>query len=727
MSRMDELKKTFFEESAEQLEAMETGLTDLREDSSSDDTINAVFRAVHSIKGGAGIFGFERLVEFAHVFETVLDAIRHGSLAAAPDIIDVLFTANDLLADLVESARSEVDLPASHESDSRTALEQLINKGSAGSSSEENETEAAPADFDGFDFTPVRVDSFDTPEGNLAERTYTIAFRPKPALLTGNKDLLVLLRELRALGALELNAQADALPRLSEFAPDQVYVGWQGTLRTQSARQDIEEIFRPVLNECELEITELGSPPIVADVDKASVVNVPGLNQTDKVAAVPVEAGNDSAPVHDAVSDEASEAAKEARAGSASKASNTTIRVDLDRIDRVVNMVGELVIAQARMSQIVQDLPEETTNQLWKTLDEVTHHTRELKNSVMAMRAQPVKSVFQRMTRLVREVSAKTSKKVHLDMTGENTEVDKTIIERLSDPLIHIIRNSIDHGIETPAERLARGKSETGTVRLSADQRGGRIVIEVSDDGAGINSERVLKKAREKGLVDPNATLSEDEVNNLIFLPGFSTADVVSDISGRGVGMDVVRRNIQDLGGRITLKSVAGRGMTIQLALPLTLAVMDGMIIRVGYETFVMPISAIVECLRPNRSDVRNLVGTHGTLQLRGNIVPLVHLGGLLQVEASTKVASDGVVIIIEASDSTRLGLVIDELCGHQQVVIKSIEENYHSVPGIAAATILGNGRVAFILDVEKLPEMVREEENRLGVARQRGVRSAAA
>jgi len=609
MTRMDELKKTFFVESNEQLEAMETGLTDLREGSGSDDTINAVFRAVHSIKGGAGIFGYERLVEFSHVFETVLDAIRHGSLAAAPDVIDVLFAANDMLTDLVESARSDVNLPLDYEADCRVFLERLTGKSPAiGAGAGEAEM-AAPADFDGIDFTPVRAEDF--------------------------------------------NAQDENLP---------------------------EQFFEQV-----------------------------------------VPAGTDAAL------DETADAAKNARIDGIAKAVTTTIRVDLDRIDRVVNMVGELVIAEAMLSEIVQELPEDTSNRLWKTFDEVVHHTRELKNSVMAMRAQPVKSVFQRMTRLVRELSAKTGKKVHLEMVGENTEVDKTIIECLSDPLVHIIRNSIDHGIESPADRAARGKNETGTVRLSADQRGGRIVIEVSDDGAGIDCERVLKKAREKGLVDAGASLSEDEINNLIFLPGFSTVETASEISGRGVGMDVVRRNILDIGGRILLKSVPGQGMTIQLALPLTLAVMDGMIIRVGNETFVLPISAIVECLRPNSADVRNLLGARGTLQLRGAIVPLVNLTDLLQVESVAQAASDGVVIIVETSDGVRLGLMADELCGHQQIVIKSIEENYHCVAGIAAATILGNGCVAFILDIEKLPELSQEAESQLRSANPQDIRSAAA
>jgi len=368
--------------------------------------------------------------------------------------------------------------------------------------------------------------------------------------------------------------------------------------------------------------------------------------------------------------------------------------------------VGELVIAQAMLGKIVQDLPEGTSGHLAQILEEVIHHTRELKDSVMSMRAQPVSSVFQRMPRLVRELSTKTEKKVRLEMSGETTEVDRSIIERLGDPLTHIIRNSVDHGIEAPADRLAAGKNEEGTIRLSAEHRGGKIVIAVSDDGAGINSERVLKKAREKGLVSPDAVLSEDEISNLIMLPGFSTAEAVSDISGRGVGMDVVRSNIQDIGGRISLKSERGRGMTIQLALPLTLAVMDGMVIKVGRQTYVMPLSSIIECLRPARTDISNLVGSRGMLQLRGEFVPLVHLGDLLDISSTAGDGGESVVIITDAGEGSRFGLVVDELCGHQQVVIKSIEESYGSVPGIAAATILGNGRVAFILDVEKLNDL---------------------
>jgi two-component system chemotaxis sensor kinase CheA len=403
---------------------------------------------------------------------------------------------------------------------------------------------------------------------------------------------------------------------------------------------------------------------------------------------------------------ESAEAAKP-QARSAKPAATTT-RIELEKIDRVVNMVGELVIAQAMLGQIVHDLPEGVSDRLSQILDEVVHHTRELKDGLMSMRAQAVGAVFQRMPRLVRETAVRVSKKVRIELAGETTEVDRSIIERLADPLTHIIRNSVDHGIEVPAARLAAGKPEEGTIRLSAEHRGSRIVIEVADDGAGINSERVLQKAREKGLIGADAVLSEDEVNNLIMLPGFSTAETVSDISGRGVGMDVVRTNIQEIGGRISLQSVRGRGTTIQLALPLTLAVMDGMVIKVGRQTYVMPMSAIVECLRPPRSYINNLVGTRGMLQLRGDLVPLVYLGDLLDVRTN-ETANENVVIITDAGEGARLGLVADELCGHQQVVVKSIEESYGPVPGVAAATILGNGSVALILDVEKLSDLAAD------------------
>jgi two-component system, chemotaxis family, sensor kinase CheA len=363
------------------------------------------------------------------------------------------------------------------------------------------------------------------------------------------------------------------------------------------------------------------------------------------------------------------------------------------------------------LGQLLQNLRSDGDGRLAQVIDDVFLHTRELKNSVMSMRAQPVRSVFQRMSRLVRELCTKTGKRVHLEMFGEGTEVDKTVIERLSDPLTHIIRNAMDHGIEKPERRRDLGKPEEGKITLLADQRSSRIVIEISDDGGGIDPERVIKKARDNGLIPMEGHLTEDEINNLIFLPGFSTASGISEISGRGVGMDVVRRNVQELGGRISLRSTPGKGMTIQLSLPLTLAVMDGMIVKVATETYVMPISSIVECIRPSASEFHALLGTRGALRLRGAIVPIVYLAELFALAAACECTDESTVIIIETSEGVRLGIVVDQLLGHQQVVIKSIEENYGAVPGIAGATILGDGHVAFILDAERLGEFAKEPE----------------
>jgi two-component system, chemotaxis family, sensor kinase CheA len=706
MASLDQLKQTFFEECNEALQQIEAGLTEIRGGHTSDDTVNAVFRAVHSVKGGAGIFGFEALVEFAHVFETLLDGVRRGSLTATPETIDVLLSASDVLSDLVQMSQGGETVPSGFGNECRTALEHIIEQDSEGAAGDDNSP--APAEFEGLDFTPVPMDFTPVPvDADAADvvRTYAITFRPKPEMLKKANEPLYILRNLRKLGTLDLVAHLDGLPELTELDADHPHIWWAGTLQTSAPRAQVDEVFEFVIDDCDLEIVDTTPASIPASVPESVSPSAPAAEEQHVVApplAPDLPAGK-PAPVA-AVGDRV-ETAPTARTPTA-KAAATTTRIELERIDRVVNMVGELVIAQAMLGQIVQELPEGTSGRLSQILEEVIHHTRELKDSVMSMRAQPVGSVFQRMPRLVRELSTKTAKKVRLEMVGETTEVDRSIIERLGDPLTHIIRNSVDHGIESPAERLAAGKNEEGTIRLSAEHRGGRIVIEIKDDGAGINSERVLKKAREKGLVSADATLTEDEISNLIMLPGFSTAETISDISGRGVGMDVVRSNIQDIGGRISVKSERGRGMTIQLALPLTLAVMDGMVIKTGQQTYVMPLSSIVECLRPARSEVSNLIGTSGMLHLRGEFVPLVLLGDLLEIGSNVGDSGDSVVIITDAGEGSRFGLVVDELCGHQQVVIKSIEESYGSVPGIAAATILGNGRVAFILDVEKLSDL---------------------
>jgi two-component system chemotaxis sensor kinase CheA len=711
MPSLDQLKQTFFDECDEALQQIEAGLTEIGEGGHNDETVNAVFRGVHSVKGGAGIFGFDALVEFAHVFETVLDGLRHGTLPATPETVEVLLSAADVLSDLVQMSRSGADIPPGFGGECRALLEQIIGQ-DANAAADGDDGAPAPADFDGLDFMPVPVD-FDAIAADSGTREFELTFRPKPGMLKKANEPLYLLRELGKLGELALTAHTELVPALANLETDHPYIWWTATLKTATAgRAEIEGVFEFVIDDCDLEISEASGQIIGFDSGMESAEAPVAVVPVDTVMSEP-----SFAPVVEEPSPEPSKkveavtaqpvvmAAAGAARAAPPKPTATTTRIELERIDRVVNMVGELVIAQAMLGQTVQELPEGTSLRLSQILEEVIHHTRELKDSVMSMRAQPVSSVFQRMPRLVRELAAKTKKRVRLETVGETTEVDRSIIERLSDPLTHIIRNSVDHGIESPVDRSAAGKDEEGTIRLSAEHRGGRIVIQITDDGGGINTERVLKKAREKGLVSPDAVLTEEEIGNLIMLPGFSTAEKISDISGRGVGMDVVRSNIQEIGGRISLKSERGRGMTIQLSLPLTLAVMDGMVIKVGEQTYVMPLSAIVECLRPTQAEIHNLIGTRGMLQLRGEFVPVVRLNELLDIAGRAE-SSEKVVIITEAGEGSRFGLVVDELCGHQQVVIKSIEDSYGAVPGLAAATILGNGRVAFILDVEKLSDL---------------------
>ncbi|MDZ4054034.1 MAG: chemotaxis protein CheA, partial [Phenylobacterium sp.] len=381
----------------------------------------------------------------------------------------------------------------------------------------------------------------------------------------------------------------------------------------------------------------------------------------------------------------------------------TTIRVDLERVDRLIDLVGELVINQAMLAQRVVEAGLARSNTIALGLDDLEQLTREIQDSVMAIRAQPVKSVFQRMSRLVREVAAATGKRVRLATEGEGTEVDKTVIERLSDPITHMIRNAIDHGLETPEERAAAGKPEEGLVQLSARHRSGRIVIEVSDDGRGINRERVRAIATERGVIEPDAVLTDEEIDNLIFAPGFSTASEVSDISGRGVGMDVVKRSIQALGGRIVISSRPGEGSTFTLSLPLTLAVLDGMVVTVGEQTLVVPISVIIETLQLKATDIRPL-GPQGTvLAVRGSHVPLVDVASALNWESAGDGPLGGVTLLVESELGGLAALRVDAIQGQRQVVIKSLEQNYRQVDGVAAATILGDGRVALILDVDGL------------------------
>ena len=664
MTDFDHLKPTYFEECADLLDVAYGQLAAIAEARADAETIHAIFRAIHSIKGGGGAFGFDRLVSFAHRLETVLDLLRDGRLALAPEVGTLLLRSTDMLSDLVTAARNGEEPEAGLEAGLLQALQTLELSANAASIL----PPLAPA---------AQVPTPSPP----SSRAYRIGFTPYASLYRSANEPLLILRELKRLGTLRVSADVSRVPDLAALDPDDTYLAWTLLLETAAPREAIEEAFEFVTEDCALSIETVGDEPMQAH---DSAPSLPAdLPQALMAETQPVKAAT----------------AREAQSASPS------IRVDVDRVDRLVNLVGELVINQAMLVQLGTCLPPDLNSGLMAGLDTMSQHLRELQEGVMAIRAQPVRSVFSRMPRLVRELSAQLGKDVRLVLTGEATEIDKTVIEQLADPLTHLLRNALDHGIEPPDNRQAAGKPRQGTIHLGAEHRGGRIVIEISDDGAGIARDRVLAKARSRGLVTPDACLTDDEVDQLIFLPGFSTAEAVSDVSGRGVGMDVVKRNIQALGGRITLESRAGHGSRFLLSLPLTLAILDGMAVAVGQESYIIPLTNIMESLRPRPDCIHNIVGRGDVLAIRGEYVPLTYLHHRFDVPDAVTDPCRGIVVIVESEGTDRIGLVVDELLGQLQVVVKSLEANYGSVPGIGGATILGDGRVALILDVSRLED----------------------
>jgi two-component system chemotaxis sensor kinase CheA len=753
MDELEAIKVTFFQECEELLADLEGGLLAIQDGNDDGDTVNAVFRAVHSIKGGAGAFGLEPLVRFAHVFETLLDALRSNEIPGTPDLTALLLRASDVLADHVSSARGlgVVDMDASAAMAAELKIATSPNAAPAPVAAAPVEeapqyVDAAPIvisvddgmddDDLGFDFQPMTI-SLDAQAADAAvldDNVWTVSIQPKSDLYRKANETALLLRELSRLGPIQATLDDSALPALEFLDAEAAYVTWSVRVETEQGEEAIREVFEFVDGDCDLEITQGEAP--VADV-LATLLDVAAPEPEAVLEAVspelavietPVEALVSVAPVVEVAPPAAAVVAPTpvsapvpatppvaANAPAAKPAQidvpgpgQSVIRVDPERIDHLIDLVGELVINQAMLAQRVGEYGIAPSSNLAMGLDELEQLTRQIQDSVMAIRAQPVKSVFQRMPRLVREVANMTGKQARLVMDGENTEVDKTVIERLADPITHMLRNAIDHGLESPEERKAAGKNPEGVVRLAALHRSGRIVIEVQDDGKGINRERVLSIAVNKGLISPDLTLTDEEIDNLIFLPGFSTADKISDVSGRGVGMDVVKRSVQALGGRISISSRPGLGSTFTLSLPLTLAVLDGMVVDVAGETLVIPLACIVESLRPKLEEIRPLGPTGSVLAVRDSFVPLIDVGLTLNYRSKSPSATEGVVLLVEGEDGSRAALVADAIHGQRQVVIKSLEQNYQQVEGVAAATILGDGRVALILDVDAVINLRR-------------------
>tara|TARA_R110002020_G_scaffold123081_3_gene279125 strand:+ start:6007 stop:8235 length:2229 start_codon:yes stop_codon:yes gene_type:complete len=719
---MNEIKEIFFQECEEQLAELESGLLKLNDGDRDPETVNAVFRAVHSIKGGAGAFGLEDLVAFAHVFETTLDCVRSNRLEPSQDVLKVMLKSADVLADLTNAARDGGFVDESRSRALVKELEALANGETPAPSVDapkvvakapEPVQAAPPTDDSGFQPVPFSFDSFGDEEADgEGEQVFDITFRPRRELFSKGNEAALLLRDLSRIGEMSINCDIDGLPALDAMDPEDSYFGWSISLKTKKAEEDVRSVFEFAEWDCELTVkaAEAAAPaadlpmvPVPFDLSALDEVSGPAASADVSAAQTESDASKMAAAAARVEKKETAAAAAAAAqtATTAAAAAGQTIRVDLDRVDRLINLVGELVINQAMLSQSVIENDNNGTSSINMGLEELQQLTREIQDSVMAIRAQPVKPVFQRMSRIVREVADMVGKSIRLVTEGENTEVDKTVIDKIAEPLTHMIRNAVDHGIETPEKREAAGKDPEGTIKLTAKHRSGRILIELVDDGAGINRERVKQKAIDNELIAPDANLSDEEIDNLIFAPGFSTADTISDISGRGVGMDVVKRSIQALGGRISISSRPGHGSTFTMSLPLTLAVLDGMVVTVAGQTLVVPLTAIVETLQPEATAIHSFGANQRLISIRDSFCPLVDVGRILNFRSVQANPVEGVALLVESEGGGQRALMVDAIQGQRQVVIKSLEANYTHVPGIAAATILGDGRVALILDVD--------------------------
>lgn len=690
---LDEIQGIFFEECNEGLAVAEQGLSAMAAGDVSADVIAGVFRAVHSIKGGSGAFGHGALLAFSHRFENVLDEVRSGHIPASADVTRIMLNAFDILSDHVASAQSGMAPPVD-----AAMLEQLdavlAAKGAVPAA------ESAPAsvaqsdadefgfqpvtamieEFDPFGFEPIAIDLEDLATADPAG--WTVRFGPSRGAMANGAEPLLVIRELEGMGGAIIAVDTSGLPGLRDLDPEDGYLIWTIALPATVEEQEIRECFDFVAPDSLVEISQAAPAPVIAAVD--SIEAAPEAVRP----ALTLVAGSPPAIAPDR---------PKAEPRAASEQPGQTIRVDLVKLDQLLNLVGELVIRGSILSDRLSPADQERVE-----LPELSRLTRQIQDNVMSLRAQPIKQAFSRVPRMLRDLAGETGKQVVLETTGETTEVDKGVIEKIGDPLTHMIRNAVDHGIEGPEERIAAGKPVEGIIRLSAEQKGARIIVRVSDDGRGINRERVRAKAIERGIIAADAQMSDEDIDSLICAPGFSTADSISNISGRGVGMDVVRSNVEALGGRLEILSVPGEGTTFTMALPLTLAILDGMIVRLGNQRFVLPLVNVIETVQPAPGQVQMISPGSEVIELRGAYLPVRRVGEMFGV-SSDRQTEDSLVIIVESEAAGHVGLMVDTIDNRREVVIKSLEDNLHPIRGLGGATVLGDGSIALILDIDAL------------------------
>ena len=708
---MSQFYQVFFEESAEHLASMESLLLALDLDAPDPDQLNAIFRAAHSIKGGSGTFGFNDMTEVTHILETLLDGIRKNEITITADMVDAFLQAGDVLRGLLDAHQNGTIADPAPSIEIRARLEQLTAEGSPGQKTKSGHASVAAT-------AGSAAATAEAPPPSV-QHTYQIKFAKSSAIFPKKTDLSNLLDELSNIGKIENQKVAAKSVTLS--------------LTSYASEAELRETFSFFLEPEQLTITSLGDSAsgsnsgseddagygffVEPEQLKAASEDAQGYGFFVEPEAVKsevedaqgygffVDVENKTEPPASAATavqpEEPHRRATDKAPAVAAAAAETSIRVSVEKVDQMINLVGELVITQSMLAEIASHLDAVLHENLINGLALLERNTRELQESVMSVRMMPINFVFSRFPRLVRDLAGKLDKKVQLKMVGEGTELDKGLIEKISDPLTHLVRNSLDHGIEMPEERIAKGKNPQGTITLRAAHQGGNIVIQVVDDGAGLNRERILAKAHEKGIpVGDN--MSDADVWQMIFAPGFSTAAMITDVSGRGVGMDVVKRNIESLGGRVEIASKAGEGSTITIRLPLTLAILDGLSIAVGDQIYIVPLSFIIESLQPNAADIKEISGQGQVIHVRGEYLPVIALHQVFNITPKVANPAEGILVLLEA-EGKKVALFVDDLVGQHQVVIKSLETNYRKVAGVSGATIMGDGRVAMIMDVGAL------------------------
>ncbi|MGV8952529.1 MAG: chemotaxis protein CheA [Cypionkella sp.] len=694
MAEQNSIRDMFFEESEELLEALSEGLGLMEAGQQDDETVNAVFRAVHSIKGGAGAFKLDKLVAFAHRFETVLDEVRAHRMALDPEVMRTLQRSADHLVDLVEDARTGNESVSPQTPEFLEALDAcLANAG----------TEVAEEVDLAVAYAPMTIDLGDFSLSEEPEtQNFQIRFRPHGTLYANGHDPALFIEALGEIGKAEVTIDLTGLPELEAYDPGHPCLIWDIRLETAMPQDIVVDVFEFVEGLCDLEVMALeaglaSTPPVEAMAPDIGVDPLEASPPTAKpVLPVPSEAQPSlKAPVAESQAETAAQGDK--------SGPKPTLRVELDRVDRLINAVGELIINQSMIAQRLDDLRLATDADVVTHVEDYRLLARDLQEAVMAIRAQPVKPLFQRLSRIVRDAADATGKTVRLVTVGESVEVDKTVVERLTDPLTHMIRNAVDHGLERPDARVEAGKDPCGTIRLSAAHRSGSVIITIRDDGAGLNRPRILEIARSKGLVSEQAELSEAEIDALLFLPGFSTASTISNLSGRGVGLDVVRNSVMALGGRVSISSIPGQGTEFTISLPLTLAVLDGMVVSVAGQVMVIPITTILETIRPNPGDLHPMANGDRLFAIRGKFIPIVDIAEGLGFVAPPGHPEAATLLLVETENQGECALIVDRVFDQRQVVIKGLDTNYGAVPGVSAATVLGDGQIALILDPEAI------------------------